>query len=64
LGLALPSPEIQLKVWPSIQGNISQTAKEIVLLPVPLTKNVLLSLALKGLCAEVFVFVQTALGVK
>lgn len=56
-----------LTFHPSIQVNRNQSAKEIILLHVLLTKDVLLSLlslALKGLCAEVFAAVQTGLAVK
>ena len=55
---------MQLKVWSSVQVNINQAKKETVLLHILLTKDVLLSPALQGHCAEVFAFVYTALGVK
>jgi len=57
-------PQMQLKVWSSVQVNINHTAKETVLLHVLLTKDVLLSPALQGPWAEVVIFVHAAYGVK
>lgn len=55
---------MQLQVWSSMLVDINQAAKETVLLHTLLMKDVLLSPALRGRCAEVSAFACTALVVK